>query len=73
MPSRPSAQILPFRPVPPSADLNEALDALDLMGEVLRQAIGKRPPTGLQRAALGVIDSLKQKHNRELGGASSAA
>ena len=64
MPSQSSARVIPFRCVAPTADLSEALDALDLVGEVLRQTIGRRAPSAAQRAALGVVDGLQHKHNR---------
>jgi len=63
MPSRPPAEIVPLRPLR-SADLSEALDAVELLGEVLTQSIGRRGPTRLQRTALGVVEGLKSKHNR---------
>ena len=67
MPSRPSAQIVLLRPLR-SADLSEALDAVELLGEVLTQSIGRRGPTRLQRAALGVVEGLRSKHNRSNNG-----
>jgi hypothetical protein len=60
----PSAQVVVLRPFPRSADLSEALDALELVGEILAQSIGRRSPTRLQRTALAVIDGLRFKHNR---------
>jgi hypothetical protein len=59
-----SAQVVVLRPLPRSADLSEALDALELVGEVLTQSIGRRSPTRLQRTALAVVDGLRFKHNR---------
>jgi len=63
MPSQPPAQVVLLRPLR-SADLSEALDAVELLGEVLTQSIGRRGPTRLQRAALGVVEGLRSKHNR---------
>jgi hypothetical protein len=72
MPSQ-SAQILVLRPQPRSADLSEALDALELVGEVLTQSIGRRAPTRVQRAALAVVDGLRSKHNRAVAPAQRRA
>jgi hypothetical protein len=55
------------------ADLSEALDAIDLLAEALSQAIGERTPTGLQVAALTVVDGLRVKHHRGRGFGPDAA
>jgi hypothetical protein len=67
----PSAQVVVLCPLPRSADLSEALDALELVGEVLTQSIGRRSPTRLQRTALAVVDGLRTKHKRSSPGAAA--
>jgi len=57
-----SAGVVQLRPSSQSADLTEALDAIDLLAEVLTQSIGRRGPTRLQRAALAVAEGVKAKH-----------
>ena len=60
-----SARILHFPLTRMSADLDEALDAVDLLEEALIQALAERTPTGLQVAALAVVAGLRQKHRRQ--------
>jgi hypothetical protein len=47
-------------------DLEEALDALDLMDRALEQSIGDGFLTGLQISAMAALARLRRKHNREL-------
>ena len=54
-------------PTSTSADLSEALDAVDLLCETLIQAIGDREPTDLELAVMGVVVGLRSKHNRPSG------
>jgi hypothetical protein len=49
-----------------TADLSEALDAVDLLEEALLQAVGDQTPTGLQIAAMSVVADLRRKHGRGL-------
>jgi hypothetical protein len=60
-----SARIVHFPLTQASADLSEALDAVDLLEEALIQALGDRSPTGLQIAALATVAGLRRKHNRD--------
>jgi len=60
-----SARVIPWPGFAMTADLSEALDAIDLMNEALVQAIGNRRPTGLQAAALVVVAGVRRKHGRE--------
>ena len=60
-----AARVIPWPKVSMSADLSEALDAVDLLEEALVQALDDRAPTGLQIAAMAVVAGLRQKHGRE--------
>jgi hypothetical protein len=47
-----------------TADLSEALDAVDLLREALAQSIAGQQPTWMQAAAIAVADGLQRKHGR---------
>ena len=59
-----TARVIPWPKVSMPADLSEALDAVDLLEEALIQALDYRVPTGLQIAALSVVEGLRHKHGR---------
>ena len=59
-----AARIVNFPLARITADLREALDAVDLFEEALLQAIGDKPPTGLQVAAFATVAGLRRKHSR---------
>jgi hypothetical protein len=60
-----AARVIPWPKISMTADLSEALDAVDLLEEALVQALDDRVPTGLQIAALSVVKGLRRKHGRE--------
>lgn len=62
MAQRAPVTIVPLRQ--PSADLEEALDAIDYLDAALRQGIGDDFATGLQLSALAVAQRLRRKHMR---------
>jgi hypothetical protein len=62
-----TARVIPWPKISTTADLSEALDAVDLLEEGLFQALDDRAPTGLQIAALTVVAGLRHKHGREPG------
>ena len=57
-----AARVVPWPHISMTADLSEALDAVYLLEEVLREAVGDKRPTGLQASALAVAVGLRQKH-----------
>jgi hypothetical protein len=61
-----SARVIPWSKNSMTADLGDALDAIDLLEEAMLQAIGDRTPSGLQIAATSVAAGLRHKHRREL-------
>jgi hypothetical protein len=61
-----SARVIPWPKNFMTADLGEALDAVDLLEMALLQAVGDRTPTGLQIAAISLVTGLRQKHGRQL-------
>ena len=60
-----AARVIPFPSIAMTADLTEALDAVDLLEEALRHAVGERLPSGMQASALAVAAGLRHKHKRE--------
>ena len=62
-----AARVIPWPKASMTADLSEALDAVDLLEEALIQALDDRVPTGLQIAALSVVAGLRDKHGRGPG------
>ena len=72
-----AARVIPFPLIPMTAGLTEALDAVDLLEEALRHAVGERLPSGMQASDLAVAAGPRQKHKRgpenlEMGGARDA-
>jgi hypothetical protein len=59
-----ATRVIPWPNNSMTADLSEALDAVDLLEEALIQALDDRLPTGLQIAALTVVAGLRDKHRR---------
>ena len=59
-----ASRVIPWPNKSMNADLGEALDAVDLLDEALLQALSGKQPTGLQCAALTVVDGLRRKYNR---------
>jgi len=60
MAQRAQITVIPMRH--PRAELDEALDALDLLDAALQQSIGDGFVTGLQLSALSVARRLRRKH-----------